>query len=163
MSSPSLLILHAYPPDRADRSTVPPGGVTVPPLCWVGTRVATSASTHAGLIPRELLSAHTESSAPSSPEVSMTRRVIPPPRPSYRQTYPDHLATADDLQHLGLRPGSIEPDAILKYDHGVRSGLCALFERARAVPWTEPARSAQDRRTAENEAGDPEVALISSL
>lgn len=120
-------------------------------------------SPQAGLIPGWLSSMHTEGSAPSSPEVSMTRRVIPPPRPMYRQTYPEHLATAADLQHLGLRPGSIEPDAILKYDHGSRSGLCALFERARAVPWTEPARSAQDRCTAENEAGDPEVALISSL
>lgn len=72
----------------------------------------------------------------------MIRRVTPLPRPVYRQTYPEHLATAADLQQLGLRPGSTEPDAILKYDYGYRSGLCALYARSSAVPISAPAAPA---------------------
>lgn len=90
----------------------------------------------------------------------MTRRVTPPPRPVYKQNYPEHLATADDLQHLGLRPGSTEPDAILRYDYGSRSGLCALYARARAVPVSAPTTPAEHSVSATNEAGDPKAALI---
>lgn len=55
-------------------------------------------------------------------------------RPRYQQTYPDTLATMEELRALGLRPGTSELDAILEYTHQDRSGLCALFERAKAVP-----------------------------
>lgn len=57
-----------------------------------------------------------------------------PPRPRYQQTYPDHLATADQLGALGLKPGTSEPDAILEYSTANSSGLCALYEREKAVP-----------------------------
>lgn len=64
----------------------------------------------------------------------MTRRIKPSPRPRYQQTYPDTLATAEELRALGLRPGTSEPDAILEYVRGDRSGLCALYDRETAVP-----------------------------
>jgi hypothetical protein len=68
----------------------------------------------------------------------MIRRIKRAPCPRYQQTYPDHLATSDDLRVLGLRPGTSEPDAILEYQHGDKSGICGLFERTRAVPVTAP-------------------------
>ena len=45
----------------------------------------------------------------------MTRRIKPAPRPRYKQTYPESLATAEELRALGLRPGTSEPNAILEY------------------------------------------------
>lgn len=61
-------------------------------------------------------------------------RVKPTPRPKYQQTYPDHLATAEQLKALGLKPGTSEPDAILEYSRANSSGLCALYDREKAVP-----------------------------
>ena len=61
-------------------------------------------------------------------------RTKPTPRPKYQQTYPDHLATAEQLKVLGLKPGTSEPDAILEYSHANSSGLCALYDREKAVP-----------------------------
>lgn len=64
-------------------------------------------------------------------------RTKPTPSPKYQQTYPDHpdhLATAEQLGALGLRPGTSEPDAILEYSRANSSGLCALYERGKAVP-----------------------------
>ncbi|GHF60634.1 hypothetical protein HNQ07_004312 [Deinococcus metalli] len=61
-------------------------------------------------------------------------RTKPIPRPRYQQTYPDHLATAEQLGALGLKPGTSEPDAILEYSRANSSGLCALYERRKAVP-----------------------------
>lgn len=61
-------------------------------------------------------------------------RTKPTPRPKFQQTYPEHLATAEQLKALGLKPGTTEPDAILEYSRASSSGLCALYERARAVP-----------------------------
>lgn len=61
-------------------------------------------------------------------------RVKPTPRPRYQQTYPDHLATSEQLQALGLKPGTSEPDAILEYTRPGSSGLCALYDRGKAVP-----------------------------
>lgn len=81
---------------------------------------------------------HTGLSDSTSPEINVTRRVKPSPRPRYQQTYPASLATAEELRALGLRPGTHEPDAILEYDHQDRSGLCALFERGKAVPVKAP-------------------------
>lgn len=66
----------------------------------------------------------------------MTRRIKPAPRPRYQQTYPDTLATAEELRALGLRPGTTEPDGILEFAHKDRSGLCALYARDKAVPVT---------------------------
>ncbi|WP_412030561.1 hypothetical protein [Deinococcus yunweiensis] len=63
----------------------------------------------------------------------MTRRIKPAPRPRYQQTYPDTLATAEELRALGLRPSTSEPDAILEYAYKDRSGICALFDRGKAV------------------------------
>ncbi|PNY79275.1 hypothetical protein [Deinococcus koreensis] len=60
-------------------------------------------------------------------------RTKPTPRPKYHQTSPDHLATAEQLKALGLKPGTNEPDALLEYTHGTTSGLCALYDRAKAV------------------------------
>ena len=40
----------------------------------------------------------------------MTRRPKPAPRPRYQQTYPDTLATTEELRALGLRPGTSGPD-----------------------------------------------------
>ncbi|THF85497.1 hypothetical protein E7T09_16195 [Deinococcus sp. KSM4-11] len=68
----------------------------------------------------------------------MTRRIKPAPRPRYQQTYPDHLATAEDLRALGLRPAPNEPAAILEYAFKDRSGICALYARDEAVPITAP-------------------------
>jgi len=61
-------------------------------------------------------------------------------RPRFQQCYPDQFATPDELHAAGLRPGTTEPDAILTYDHGDRSGLCALYDRAKALPITHPAK-----------------------
>ncbi|MEF2279890.1 hypothetical protein V3W47_16475 [Deinococcus sp. YIM 134068] len=66
----------------------------------------------------------------------MTRKL--PPLPRYKGTYPPELATADDLEALGLKPGSVRPVAILEYDHGDTSGMCGLHERAAAVPKDTP-------------------------
>ncbi|WP_295815182.1 hypothetical protein [uncultured Deinococcus sp.] len=68
----------------------------------------------------------------------MTRRPKPAPRPRYQQTYPDTLATTEELRALGLRPGTSGPDAILKNKHGNRSGICALFERDKAITAMTP-------------------------
>lgn len=76
---------------------------------------------------------HTGLSDSTSPEINVTRRVKPSPRPRYQQTYPASLATAEELRALGLRPGTHEPDAILEYKHGDRSGICALYNRSQAV------------------------------
>jgi len=67
-------------------------------------------------------------------------RTKPTPRAKYQQVYPDHLATTDQLKVLGLKPGTSEADAILEYSRIGSSGLCALYERAKAVPLeTKPA------------------------
>ncbi|PNY79581.1 hypothetical protein [Deinococcus koreensis] len=68
----------------------------------------------------------------------MTPRIKPTPRPHYHQTYPDHLATADELRALQLKPGTTEPDALLRYQRGESSGLCALYDRTKAVPDVSP-------------------------
>ena len=68
----------------------------------------------------------------------MTRRIQRTPCPRYQQTYPDTLATVEELRALGLRPGTSEPDAILEYAHQDRSGLCALFDRGKAVAVAAP-------------------------
>ncbi|CAM3795426.1 hypothetical protein [Deinococcus frigens] len=68
----------------------------------------------------------------------MTRRIKPSPRPRYEQNYPEHLATGGELRALGLRPGTSEPDGILEYQHGDRSGICALYERSKALPIASP-------------------------
>lgn len=55
--------------------------------------------------------------------------------PTYRDTYPAHLATAAELEALGLRPGTQEPVAPYAFcspDGG--GGTCGLHERAAAVP-----------------------------
>lgn len=70
----------------------------------------------------------------------MTSRVKPTPRPRYQQTYPEQFATAEDLRALGLKPGTTEPDALFEYKHGDRSGVCALYQRAKAVADTGPTR-----------------------
>ncbi|GHF65937.1 hypothetical protein HNQ07_004792 [Deinococcus metalli] len=64
----------------------------------------------------------------------MTHRVKRAPKPRYHQSYPSTLATTEELRALGLHPGTSEPDAILDYHHGDKSGLCGLFERSKAVP-----------------------------
>ncbi|BDP44876.1 hypothetical protein DAETH_48450 (plasmid) [Deinococcus aetherius] len=61
----------------------------------------------------------------------MTRKA--PDLPRYHNTYPEGLATAADLEALGLKPGSIRPVALLTYEDGDRSGMCGLFEREAAV------------------------------
>lgn len=59
----------------------------------------------------------------------------PPPLPRYRQTYPDTLATADELSAQGLQPGTLRPVALLEYTRPPdTTGICALYERAQAVP-----------------------------
>ncbi|MFC3834087.1 hypothetical protein [Deinococcus rufus] len=55
-----------------------------------------------------------------------------------KQTCPDSLATMEEWRALGLRPSTSEPDAILEYVRGDRSGLCALYERSKAVPVAAP-------------------------
>ncbi|GHF58498.1 hypothetical protein HNQ07_004054 [Deinococcus metalli] len=70
----------------------------------------------------------------------MTHRSKRPPKPRYHQTYPSTLATTEELRVLGLCPGTREPDAILDYHHGNKSGICGLFDRSQAVP----ARPADD-------------------
>lgn len=69
----------------------------------------------------------------------MTHRPKLAPRPHFKQTYPDTLATGEELRALGLRPGTSEPDAILEYVRSDRSGLCALYERGKAVAVMTPA------------------------
>lgn len=60
------------------------------------------------------------------------------PLPKYRNSYPEHLATQQELNAEGLRPGRSEPDALLEYVHGDRHGTCGLHERAAAVPLDRP-------------------------
>ncbi|MFC3833471.1 hypothetical protein [Deinococcus rufus] len=66
----------------------------------------------------------------------MPKRTPPAPRPRYRQTHPDTLATTETLRTLGLKPGTTEPDALLDYEdkQQQRSGTCALFLIEKAVP-----------------------------
>lgn len=80
----------------------------------------------------------------------MTRRIKPALRPRFQQTYPATLATANELAALGLRPGTGEPDAILEYKHGERSGICGLYECRARHQWNLP--EGGFRRT--NEEGD---------
>ena len=68
----------------------------------------------------------------------MTRRIKPAPRPRSQQTYPETLATAEELRAPGLRPGTTEPDGILEFAKKDRSGICALYARDKAVPITAP-------------------------
>lgn len=67
----------------------------------------------------------------------MSRRA--PRLPVYRDTHPPHLATADELEAQGLKPGTVEPVALYKYQSGDCSGTCGLFERAAAVPKVQEA------------------------
>ncbi|WP_019587700.1 hypothetical protein [Deinococcus apachensis] len=60
------------------------------------------------------------------------------PLPHYRNTYPDSLATQEELKLEGLKPGRPEPAALLEYERGDISGLCGLHERAEAVPLDQP-------------------------
>ena len=62
----------------------------------------------------------------------MAKRHIPLPK--YHQTYPDTLATADELKALGLKPGTPTPAALLEYTRPPdTNGICALYDRAQAV------------------------------
>ena len=55
--------------------------------------------------------------------------------PKYRQTYPDTLATADELKAQGLKPGAPAPVALLEYTRPPdTTGICALYDRTQAVP-----------------------------
>ena len=54
--------------------------------------------------------------------------------PRFQQTHPDHLATHEQLRALNLKAGTPEPDALFEYDWGDRSGVCGLFDKAKAVP-----------------------------
>lgn len=54
--------------------------------------------------------------------------------PHYQDTYPEHLATADELRQAGLKPHPPEPVAILDQKlPGGGSRQCGLHERATAV------------------------------
>ncbi|GGK34823.1 hypothetical protein GCM10008955_30970 [Deinococcus malanensis] len=60
-----------------------------------------------------------------------------PPLPRYSQLYPDALATADELKDQRLKPGTPTPVALLEYTRPPHTtGICALYERAKAVPMT---------------------------
>ncbi|MFC4425097.1 hypothetical protein [Deinococcus navajonensis] len=57
------------------------------------------------------------------------------PLPKYRQTYPDTLATIEELNAEGLKPGGPAPVALLEYTRPPdTTGICALYERGQAVP-----------------------------
>ncbi len=76
----------------------------------------------------------------------------------YQQTHPEGLATAEELRALGLRPGTSEPDAILEYVHGDRSGMCGLFERGKAELTTAERKQPQLGTQASTEKIAPEDA-----
>lgn len=57
-----------------------------------------------------------------------------PKIPKYSQSYPDHLATDEQLKALDLKPGGVKPAALLEYVCGDVHGICGLYERAEAVP-----------------------------
>ena len=56
------------------------------------------------------------------------------PKPRYTDVHPPELATFEELQAAGLKPGPGEPVALFAYQRGTTSGLCSLFEWADALP-----------------------------
>lgn len=58
--------------------------------------------------------------------------------PRYRNTYPDHLATPEQLKAQRLKPGTVRPVALLEVSGPGHQALLGLFERAAVLPLEAP-------------------------
>ena len=86
-------------------------------------------------------------------------------RPRYQQTYPDTLATMEELRALGLRPGTSELDAILEYTHQTRTGVASArcLSGRRRCPSQPRSSCPEGGFNPVNEEGDLSAALISFI